>query len=806
MLKRLVFLSVLALFVLAWGLPVMADELAADQAENIVPSAGAKTPGDILWHCDVQTIPDDNHIVGIETFRDTIYITGGASGTDPNKVHVWTRSGSTCNYQYTVDQVSSPGWGWRDIGCDGEYLYASDSRTLQCFYVTPTGVVTVPTNDITITGMDDIGVIRAVAYDPNNDWFWTANFSSNIYAFDRNGDMVSGPHANTYPVYGMAFDATTAQGGPWLWVHSQDGKVYQFDVTPGLEGYTGVAYDAYPGVAGGLCVLEGDPSKDKGSVTLLGITQSEPDEMYAMEISEYGLYWKPGYENYAPSGMPDIDMWQGYGWFKTETGRPTFDGPCAVANCFKWFDSKYEEGFGGVPGDGLDQFPLVRDYMDGIPPVTMGPDDHDPVNVDEGWWAGPMTPWMQGATTLPPATLQPFIPGPQVPGGGLPPWGELVERLAWYLDLDGVQSGYCNHSGVRPQEMYQGIQDWLDSETFEDGSTLADTLCVNIHQMPTFELVEGLVEKCEDVILLLGFWFTDHQFIRGEYLEDGIVDINDWVYCISAMSSDCDDASDANDDGIVDSYDCDYLLNYCTSGGPPPPAPFPACGVDPTPDMLGCASFPLCPGGGEWYRVGGHWVTVAGINSEDFLIGISDPVTDNAEWGGRGRVGDGGILPHDHGEFDHFTHNDEGNVSHDIYDVIVDPMSPGGLWELADYGAPSVSPTFLCDRFFNVNVPPEFEPMTMPYDTTRTLVTEVEYAIQISPWDYRGDVQPIGGDGVVDLGDLLFIINYLYKGGPEPDPYSEGDADCSGIIDLGDVLTLINYLYKGGPVPRCCDP
>jgi len=31
-----------------------------------------------------------------------------------------------------------------------------------------------------------------------------------------------------------------------------------------------------------------------------------------------------------------------------------------------------------------------------------------------------------------------------------------------------------------------------------------------------------------------------------------------------------------------------------------------------------------------------------------------------------------------------------------------------------------------------------------------------------------------------------------------------GDADCSGVIDLGDVLFIINYLYKGGPAP--CSP
>ncbi|MGB2982132.1 MAG: dockerin type I repeat-containing protein [Candidatus Zixiibacteriota bacterium] len=822
MLKRLTFLSVLVLVVLVWGWPAMAAGPEADQAENIVPAQGTKAPGDILWHCDVQTAVADNQILGIETLRDTVYMTGGNSGLDPNKIYVWTRSGGSCNYQYTVDQASLAGWGWRDIACDGQYLYASDNYVLAAFTVSPAGVIVNGPASITVNSaqMPTLNPVRAVAYDEDNDWFWAANFGNPIYAFDRSGNMMATAPNIAGPAYGMAYDNTTP-GGPYLWLHIQDStNVYQFHI-PSLS-FTGTIYSGWgdddpgvSGIAGGLCVLEGDPSKDKASVTLLGVTQCSPvDEMYAMEIyvHEDSLYWKPPYENYAPSGMPDIDMWQGYGWFKTETGRPTFDGPCAVANCFKWFDSKYEEGWGGVPGDADDRFPLVRDYLDNLPTYLQAPDDHSPENIDIDWWTGPMTPWMQGATTPPPPTTQPFVPGYQFPPQPMPPWGELVERLAWYLDLDGVQSGYCNHSGTRPQDMHDGIQDWLESETFAGAG-------------------------------------GEQQFIRGDVDEDGDVDVQDIAACSMGGPFACDDAADVNDDGVINLPDCDYLIEFLYNQGPPPPPPYPDCGVDPTADGLSCASCQHCPSGptladtlcvniwpmptfelvetlvekcedmilllgfwwqdptGQWWRNGGHWVTVAGINSEDFLIAFSDPFIDNAEYGGRGRVGSGTVLPHDHGIYDHWTHNDEGNVSHDVYEVTDNPISPGGLWEIVDYGVPYVWPSWIASRFEYSNVPPEFEPMTMEYDTTRILVTEVEYAIQVSPWDYRGDVNIVpGGDGVVNVADVVFLVNYLYKGGDAPDPYWEGDVTCDGVINVADVVYLVNYLYKGGPVPRCCDP
>jgi len=59
------------------------------------------------------------------------------------------------------------------------------------------------------------------------------------------------------------------------------------------------------------------------------------------------------------------------------------------------------------------------------------------------------------------------------------------------------------------------------------------------------------------------------------------------------------------------------------------------------------------------------------------------------------------------------------------------------------------------------------------------------------------------GDEVIDIEDVLFLINYLFKGGNPPTPLDAGDANCDGEVDLTDVLYLINYLYKGGPAPPC---
>jgi len=60
------------------------------------------------------------------------------------------------------------------------------------------------------------------------------------------------------------------------------------------------------------------------------------------------------------------------------------------------------------------------------------------------------------------------------------------------------------------------------------------------------------------------------------------------------------------------------------------------------------------------------------------------------------------------------------------------------------------------------------------------------------------------GDGIVDVGDVVFLVNYLYKNGSAPDPVQAGDCNCDSTVDLGDVVYLINYLFKQGSPPGGC--
>jgi hypothetical protein len=61
------------------------------------------------------------------------------------------------------------------------------------------------------------------------------------------------------------------------------------------------------------------------------------------------------------------------------------------------------------------------------------------------------------------------------------------------------------------------------------------------------------------------------------------------------------------------------------------------------------------------------------------------------------------------------------------------------------------------------------------------------------------------GDNDVNVGDAVFMINYVFREGPAPDPWQLGDANCDGTLDVGDVVFLIAAAFRYGPQPECCE-
>ena len=90
--------------------------------------------------------------------------------------------------------------------------------------------------------------------------------------------------------------------------------------------------------------------------------------------------------------------------------------------------------------------------------------------------------------------------------------------------------------------------------------------------------------------------------------------------------------------------------------------------------------------------------------------------------------------------------------------------------------------------------------------TKREILTSSILVVDMGAYEYDptgpelqcGDVN---NDCVINLGDLLMLVNYVYGGGNAPCPLLVADCDMDGAVDFTDIIYLANYLFNGGPPP-----
>ncbi len=60
----------------------------------------------------------------------------------------------------------------------------------------------------------------------------------------------------------------------------------------------------------------------------------------------------------------------------------------------------------------------------------------------------------------------------------------------------------------------------------------------------------------------------------------------------------------------------------------------------------------------------------------------------------------------------------------------------------------------------------------------------------------KGDAN---GSGGISISDAVYIIAFIFGGGPQPAVYYTGDMNCSGDVTISDSVALIAHIFGGGP-------
>jgi hypothetical protein len=124
---------------------------------------------------------------------------------------------------------------------------------------------------------------------------------------------------------------------------------------------------------------------------------------------------------------------------------------------------------------------------------------------------------------------------------------------------------------------------------------------------------------------------------------------------------------------------------------------------------------------------------------------------------------------------------------------------PYGLSFVGDtVGAISGTPSYKATFFFTLAVKDnDIPPLT---DTIRMLMIITDPP---PPPYICGDAN---SDHATNISDAVYLIAYIFSGGPAPSPLSLGDVNCSGTINISDAVYLIAYIFSSGPKPCLACP
>jgi hypothetical protein len=123
-----------------------------------------------------------------------------------------------------------------------------------------------------------------------------------------------------------------------------------------------------------------------------------------------------------------------------------------------------------------------------------------------------------------------------------------------------------------------------------------------------------------------------------------------------------------------------------------------------------------------------------------------------------------------------------GEITFQYRDVGVSGLELSALVGVSEYECHALS-------HYNNGEPPE----NVISNSEAVLIKNSTYV-----WKQAGDMDGAPG---LNVADLSYLVDYLFKGGPEPNPYISGNVDCLDDINVADLSYLVDYLFKGGPEP-----
>ena len=136
------------------------------------------------------------------------------------------------------------------------------------------------------------------------------------------------------------------------------------------------------------------------------------------------------------------------------------------------------------------------------------------------------------------------------------------------------------------------------------------------------------------------------------------------------------------------------------------------------------------------------------------------------------------------------------------FDSLFEHLNPWAFYDYLDFGSLGKNAIYAAWFYDNPGVDTDSDGYYWKFRICGddTLYYQGDGIPDFAPYSICGDVN---GDGVVNLIDITYLIDYMYGDGPQPMTFKLSDVNNDGYCNILDITRLINFLYMGGAAPEC---
>ena len=89
-----------------------------------------------------------------------------------------------------------------------------------------------------------------------------------------------------------------------------------------------------------------------------------------------------------------------------------------------------------------------------------------------------------------------------------------------------------------------------------------------------------------------------------------------------------------------------------------------------------------------------------------------------------------------------------------------------------------------------------------PYSYLDTTVVHIsDGTVTVTGGYHCGDID--GSGTGPDIADLVYLVSYMFGGGPPPPALPAADCTGDGPVDVSDLVCFVQFMFAHGPAPEC---